>query len=374
MPKRKTGLIAVALALVLTMLIPSYAFGAPDTTGATSIPAYTRALKYGCRGADVKALQEQLTALGYYKSKADSVFGNITRNSVKSFQRAKGLSADGIVGRKTFEALWGAAPSADASTGSSGGATPTTATYALGKLNNRVTLRYGSSGSNVKDLQAVLKMKGFFTGEIDGRFKASTRTAVKNFQRSVGLETDGLAGNYTLSALYTMLNPPDLSAIAPWPANLDLGLSLAVEKPAWSAASSQLFKTGSTAVVVDVRTGYAFTVKRTGGHYHADVETVTPLDTATFCKSAGCFSWARRPVWVVVNGHRLAASMNCMPHGYDSIAGNDMKGQFCIHFVGSRTHGSGKVDPDHRKCIEEAFAAPVPTPAPSPSPDPTAAA
>ena len=84
-----------------------------------------------------------------------------------------------------------------------------------------------------------------------------------------------------------------------------------------------------------------------------------------------------------MNGRRLAASMNCMPHGYDTIAGNDFKGQFCIHFIGSRTHSSSKVDPDHQKCIEEAYQTglkvtavptpkPTPTPMPTPTPSPTA--
>jgi hypothetical protein len=214
-------------------------------------------------------------------------------------------------------------------------------------------------------------MKGFYSGPINGNFTAQTRNAVMSFQNSVGLKSDGKAGNYTLSALYTMLYPPDLGAIAPWPAGIDAGFSIPVEKLAWNYVSKEVLKRGTNAVIVDVRSGYIFNVRRTGGTKHADVETLTPLDTATFYKASGNFSWARRPIWVIVNGRRLAASMNCMPHGYDTLPGNDFKGQFCIHFVGSRTHGTNKIDPEHQACIEEAYQAGLtmkPTPSPSPSP------
>ena len=40
-----------------------------------------------------------------------------------------------------------------------------------------------------------------------------------------------------------------------------------------------------------------------------------------------------------------------------AVGGNDMTGQFCIHFVDSKTHGSNKVDADHQSCIDEAYRA-----------------
>ena len=371
MLKKRPGLISFALAFVLLFTIQGTAFAQRATLTRTQIaatsssPAYTRVLKSGCRGLDVTALQQKLKELSFYSGTCDGIFGRNTQNAVKAFQKANSLKADGIVGAATFAALYGLTPTTPTST-----STPTP-TYKLGRLNNQVTLKKGKKGADVRDLQTVLKIKGFYSGQITGTFQAETKNAVMRFQRAVCLKSDGIAGNYTLSALYTMLNPPELSAIVPWPAGEYAYSGIAIEKLLWSDASVNVFKKSMDAVIVDVRSGYVFNVRRTGGSKHADVETITPLDTATFYKAVGNFSWSRRPIWVIVNGRRLAASMNCMPHGYDTLASNDFKGQFCIHFVGSKTHGTNKVDPDHQACIEEAYQAglvPVPTPTPTPEP------
>lgn len=56
-------------------------------------------LKLGSRGNEVKALQEKLNL------KADGIFGPITEEAVKDFQRSNGLEVDGIVGVNTLSKL-----------------------------------------------------------------------------------------------------------------------------------------------------------------------------------------------------------------------------------------------------------------------------
>src|SRR5690606_9760796 len=58
------------------------------------------------RGSQVVALQKRLNELGYNCGKADGIFGANTESAVKKFQKAKGLSVDGIVGQKTIAALF----------------------------------------------------------------------------------------------------------------------------------------------------------------------------------------------------------------------------------------------------------------------------
>lgn len=62
-------------------------------------------LRFGSKGTQVSSLQSRLAALHYNVGTADGIFGQKTLDAVKSFQRAKGLASDGVVGPKTSEAL-----------------------------------------------------------------------------------------------------------------------------------------------------------------------------------------------------------------------------------------------------------------------------
>lgn len=56
-------------------------------------------LKRGSRGADVKTLQGKLNLM------QDGIFGPLTEEAVKEFQKSRGLTADGVVGSRTWAAL-----------------------------------------------------------------------------------------------------------------------------------------------------------------------------------------------------------------------------------------------------------------------------
>ena len=54
-------------------------------------------------------------------------------------------------------------------------------------------------------------------------------------------------------------------------------------------------------------------------------------------------------------GGIVACGINTKPHGDQTIYNNNYEGQFCLHMLGSKTHGSDKVDSGHQRCIEEAL-------------------
>ena len=62
-------------------------------------------LRKGCSGEDVKELQADLILHGYNPGTADGYFGSKTEAAVKAFQRDYGLTADGVVGPKTWAVL-----------------------------------------------------------------------------------------------------------------------------------------------------------------------------------------------------------------------------------------------------------------------------
>ena len=64
------------------------------------------------------------------------------------------------------------------------------AEYALSK--------YGSTGSEVRNIQQKLKSLGYYGGSVDGIYGTQTQNAVRSFQRSVGITVDGIAGPQTL--------------------------------------------------------------------------------------------------------------------------------------------------------------------------------
>ena len=62
---------------------------------------------FGSSGSNVKKLQNALIELGYMEEgSADSQYGYQTYNAVKAFQRANGLTADGVAGPKTLTVLY----------------------------------------------------------------------------------------------------------------------------------------------------------------------------------------------------------------------------------------------------------------------------
>jgi len=61
--------------------------------------------------------------------------------------------------------------------------------------------RTGSSGTEVEEIQRVLKERGLFNGEITGYYGEQTRQAVTKFQKQQGLSQTGIADEVTLKRL-----------------------------------------------------------------------------------------------------------------------------------------------------------------------------
>ena len=127
----------------------------------------------------------------------------------------------------------------------------------------------------------------------------------------------------------------------------------------WDEAN-KLLPNKAIFVVLDLETGLNFRVQRRAGSSHADVQPLTKLDTQIMKRIYnGRWSWKRRAILVsspeeMLLGNAHAASMHGMPHGGDGIPDNDFSGHFCIHFMDSRTHGSGRVDFDHQLMVLKA--------------------
>ena len=69
----------------------------------------------------------------------------------------------------------------------------------------------GSTGSTVSQLQATLKLLGFYAGEVNGSYNVATQDAVAQFQLAAGISADGIAGPSTWEKL--LPSPNDAASI-----------------------------------------------------------------------------------------------------------------------------------------------------------------
>ena len=177
-----------------------------------------RSLRYGADGEAVKALQTRLMELGYYKGKISGNFLGATQKSVREFQENNGLTATGAADPLTQEALFAAtAKGRDGDVVVTGTPVPdlngflvddeeTAANNGVVMPDNYVaytkTLKSGSSGKLVKELQTRMTELGYYEGPISGNFAKQTLRAVKTIQVQNGMKDTGVVDEDTWNVIF----------------------------------------------------------------------------------------------------------------------------------------------------------------------------
>lgn len=347
-------LIAFLLCVCMLLQFPLRASGLEATT-----------LYNGCRGEEVRELQQALIDLGYLKYKADGIFGNKTENAVRSFQKANKLSVDGLAGKATRSLALSksqsksapatktpapaATPAPTAAPSSSSGSSSSSlfGTYA--------TIRIGNRGDRVKTLQQSLITLGYLSGKADGIFGNQTRNAVKAFQKNNHLTADGLAGRKTLSAIVSALSgggsssgktsstPTPAPAATPTPApgpgegelNAKISAPGTVQLLHWYNDVKPALSNGQHLLVYDPASGLSWTLRVLSRGRHCDAEPLTAQDTRTLVAAfGGVNTWNQKAVYVKLpDGRWTLASTHDMPHQTGSVRNNDFNGHLCVHFL-----------------------------------------
>lgn len=181
--------------------------GSCKAATATAAPSSNGTLHEGDSGEDVYNLQARLFELGYYNGRIDGRYSSETTAAVKAFQKANGLSADGIAGSGTLSILYGDAPvSYNAYFGLSGnGASGGTTTVAPTPVPDMTTvIQWESEGDNVRQYQQRLVELGYLDSKsVTGKFNQKTVEATKAFQTMNDLKVDGAAGPQSLKLIYS---------------------------------------------------------------------------------------------------------------------------------------------------------------------------
>jgi peptidoglycan hydrolase-like protein with peptidoglycan-binding domain len=150
---------------VVALLLSALVLGSAAVPGDAHRRAVFPAQSLGNRGIDVVALQHLLRSRGYQLA-VDGTFGSSTQAAVASFQRASRLDADGVVRAATWEKL----------------------VPQLGQ---------GARGEAVTALQKLLNKKNKAGLSVSASFDGTTRSAVRTFQKHMGLNVTGTVNRGT---------------------------------------------------------------------------------------------------------------------------------------------------------------------------------
>ena len=276
-------------------------------------------LKYGVRSDAVRTLQQNLKTLGYYDGSVTGNFGRLTKEAVYNFQKANGLSADGVAGAKTLSSISGKLSgnsssgnsSSSGSSNSSGSSSSNNSSDSSTLLNTSVMLQQGSSSSEVLKLQNMLASLGFYTGN-NGTTAPSTQTA----------------GNVIYENFYN------------WRRN---------------------YANGEYCTVYDFSTGYSWKLRIMTKDAHMDAEPATAEDTAIMLKAfGGKTTWTPKAVWVTFSdGKTYIGSTHDVPHSPQHLSNNNFNGHLCVHFPISmeKAQSIGPYATSHQEAINEGWAA-----------------
>ena len=316
--------------------------GSSSSGTSSGTSGFTRTLRKGYTGADVTAVQQKLKALGFYSGSIDGVYGTGSIAAVKKFQQQNGLTADGLVGSRTYAALMSASSgsSSDSSSSGSSSGTSDSSSGSSGQTYAEGTLSYGSTGTEVKKMQQALKALGYNVSA-DGSYGALTQMAVTQFQKRNGLTADGVAGSATLKLLYSG-NAKEADPSADDNMSIDDSTGKAngpsvssVKLLHWFNEVKPSLKNGNKLIVFDPATNLQWTLKAYSLGRHCDREPVTETDTKIMYKAFGNKNtWTPKPVYVQLpSGVWTLASMHNVPHLSGSISDNGFDGHLCVHFL-----------------------------------------
>lgn len=315
-------------------------------------------LEKGARGSRVRELQRDLSEIDLYDGEIDGIFGSETAEAVDEYKKFSESETDSS--RKEE----------------------------VDSRNEISLLRFGDRGEEVARLNDILQQKGFLGQNQGDVFTLQTRLAVELVQDFYDLLVDGIVGPRTWSVLeekedfydtYTVRSGDTLSQLAQkWDISQkelleinnkdnsdhlrideELKVPADIKPEPISAISWQqvddMFPEEDVIILTDLETGLHLRFYRHGGTYHADSEPYTEKDRNVLQEIYnGKWSWERRAVVAHIDGKHVAASINGVPHGGESIEDNEFPGHICIHFKDSKLHKTEKKGTEHQDMIAKA--------------------
>ena len=152
-----------------------------------------RTLRYGSGGEDVKALQTQLTELGYYKGKISGDYLEGTRKAVEELQKKNDLEVTGVADSNLQDLIEaGKVLAKSDKPDDTNTPAPDLSNYLVDENEDGVRvadepvaftkkLKNGSSGKLVKQMQERLTELGYYEGPVTGRYDDLSKRAYSDY-------------------------------------------------------------------------------------------------------------------------------------------------------------------------------------------------
>jgi peptidoglycan hydrolase-like protein with peptidoglycan-binding domain len=153
-------------------------------------------LSRGDSGEKVRELQHRLLQLEWYSGPITGRYAKSTGNGVAGFQEKRKLKATGEVDKRTWDRL-----------------VEMTATPTRDQMHNVLRagpaiLRQGSTGEQVRELQARLKQIGWYSGNVTDYYGSVTTSTIRSFQVKRHIPVTGEVDQRTWDRLVAMTREP----------------------------------------------------------------------------------------------------------------------------------------------------------------------
>lgn len=152
--------------------------GSSSSETESNTPSY-ETVQFGSEGSTVTKIQERLQELGFYTGSIDGYFGAETEKAYKAFQKAAGVTVDGISGASDQELLFS-----------------DNAPYA-----SQEPEQDDETTEKIASVQEKLKVLNYYSGVCDGAIGTYTTEAIWAFQIDNDLEATGELDEETIAAI-----------------------------------------------------------------------------------------------------------------------------------------------------------------------------
>ena len=219
-----------------------------------------------------------------------------------------------------------------------------------------------STGDMVVRIQMRLRELGYLNFKPTGSYKSMTVSAVKAFQKNYRdsgyeMQVDGRMGQQSLELLFKYeAKRASLGGVSipAGPKHSSNTLEKTGAAVPWDTVKT-LLNVGEGYVIIDCYTGYPLELIFAGGNNHAEMEAEDTSKLEGFKRICGDeYNYLKRPVVVIIGEQEIAASIQCWPHGSDTVGDNGMAGHVCLFFEGSLSEVGSLPDVEHNENVHKA--------------------